>query len=373
MKILEIDTENRRQVRDFLDLPFRIYADCPQWVPPLEMDARRMLDRTHHPFFKHSDAAFFLASDTNGQILGRVAVLDNQHYNEYNHEKTAFFYLFECVNEVNTCQGLFDAVFNWARNRGLANIKGPKGFTALDGMGLLIKGFEYRPALGIPYNLNYYQTLVENAGFIPEGNMVSGYILPGYRLPEKVHRVAERVRERYGLTVERFQTRNDLRKFVPHLKDLYNNSLEGTEGNTPLTDEEARVMADQILWFANPKLIKILKKNDRIVGFLLAYPDISAAIQRTKGKLFPLGWIDIFLELRRTKWININGAGIVGDYRGLGGTAVLFSEMEKSILEGGFERADMVQIGTENEKMQLEMRALGVEFCKIHRGYFQEL
>ena len=125
MKILEIDTENRRQVRDFLDLPFRIYADCPQWVPPLEMDARRMLDRTHHPFFKHSDAAFFLASDTNGQILGRVAVLDNQHYNEYNHEKTAFFYLFECVNEVNTCQGLFDAVFNWARNRGLANINGP--------------------------------------------------------------------------------------------------------------------------------------------------------------------------------------------------------------------------------------------------------
>jgi hypothetical protein len=102
---------------------------------------------------------------------------------------------------------------------------------------------------------------------------------------------------------------------------------------------------------------------------LFAYPDISAAIQRTRGRILPLGWIDLLLELRRTKWVNINGAGIVEKYRGLGGTALLFSEMHKSVFEGGFEHADVVQVGMENDKMQRELRDLGIDFYKTHRIY----
>ena len=373
MRILEIDTRNSKQVKEFLNLPFQIYKDCPQWVPPLESDTRRMLDRKRHPFYSHSDAAFFLAHHEAGEAIGRIAVLDNRHYNDYNHEKTAFFYLFECVDDLEVSQGLFNAAFDWAQARGLNLIKGPKGFTALDGMGQLIQGFEYMPAMGIPYNHAYYQKLVEDAGFIADGDVVSGYLKPDYRLPEKVRLVAERVQARLGLTVERFNTRADLRAFVPQLKELYNESLPGTVGNTPLTDEEAKVMADQIIWFARPQLIKILKKDERIVGFLFAYPDVSAALQRSKGKLFPFGWIDLLLELKRTTWIDINGAGIIAEYRGMGGTAILFSEMEKTLLSGSFTRADVVQIGVDNQKMQMEMAALGLDFCKMHRNYRRAL
>ncbi len=104
-------------------------------------------------------------------------------------------------------------------------------------------------------------------------------------------------------------------------------------------------MARQLLWFANPRLIKILMKGDEPVGFLFAYPDISAALQRTRGRMWPLGWADLLLEMRRTRWVNINGAAIVERYRGLGGTAILFSEMQRSIVEGGFLHADLVQVG----------------------------
>jgi hypothetical protein len=373
MAVQEIDTRNKRQMKEFLNLPFNIYKNCPKWVPPFEVDAQRMLDRKRHPFYQHSDAAFFLSQDEHGETLGRIAVLDNCHYNQYNHEKTAFFYLFECIDELTISRDLFEAAFNWASKRGLKLIKGPKGFTALDGMGLLIKGFEYMPAMGIPYNHAYYQKLVEDAGFISDGDIVSGYLSPDYRLPEKVRLVAERVQARLGLTVERFTSRADLRNFVPRLKELYNESLPGTVGNTPLTDEEVRIMADQIIWFANPRLIKILKKGDQIVGFLFAYPDVSAALQRTKGKLFPFGWIDLLLELKRTTWIDINGAGIIEEYRGMGGTAILFSELEKTLLSGTFTRADVVQIGVDNEKMQMEMAALGLDFCKMHRNYKRTL
>jgi hypothetical protein len=368
MNIFLVDTRDHSQVRQFLDLPFRLYRDIPQWVPPLEMDSRRWLDRRRNPFFEHSDAAFYLALE-GARVIGRIAVLDNRRYNEFNHEQTAFFFLFECDENSEAALGLFEAAFAWTRARGLNKIVGPKGFTALDGLGLLVKGFEHRPAFGLPYNPAYYAALVEAAGFEKQGELVSGYMNPSTPFPEKIHQLAELVQRRRGLRVLRFKTRRDLQVIIPKLRALYNDSLGGTTGNVPLTDAEVSAIADQLLWFADPKLIKIVMKDEAPVGFLFAYPDISAAVQRAQGRLFPFGWLDMLLELRRTKWVNVNGAGIVERYRGLGGTALLFSEMYKSVTQGGFEHADLVQIGVENEKMQRELRDLGIEFYKLHRVY----
>jgi hypothetical protein len=190
--------------------------------------------------------------------------------------------------------------------------------------------------------------------------------------PEKIHQVAEIVQKRRGLRVARFKSRRDLLALLPKLQAMYNSSLGDTTGNTPLTDADMRALVNQLYWFADPKLIKIVMKGDEPVGFSLAYPDISAALRRTRGRLFPFGWIDMWLELRRTKWVNLNGAGIAEKYRGLGGTALLFSEMHKSVIEGGFEHADIVQIGVDNDKMQRELRDLGIDFYKTHRMYQRE-
>ena len=117
------------------------------------------------------------------------------------------------------------------------------------------------------------------------------------------------------------------------MKNLYNSALSGTTDTFPITDEEADLIARQLINFADPRLIKIVMKGDEIVGFLFGYPDPSAAIQRCKGKLLPFGWLDILIELRRTRWINLNGAGLLEKYRGSGGTALLFAEMYKSVRE----------------------------------------
>jgi hypothetical protein len=156
---------------------------------------------------------------------------------------------------------------------------------------------------------------------------------------------------------------------VPKIIAMYNEILGSTSGGVPLTIEEGNAIANQLLWFANPRLIKIIVNNDNPVGFLFAYPDISAAMQRTKGQIFPFGWIQLLLELKRTEWVNINGAGIIEQYQGLGGTAILFSEMYKSVLQGGFKHADIVQVGADNDKMQRELRELGIDFYKTHRFY----
>jgi hypothetical protein len=368
MNITEVDPSDGRQVRRFLDLPTRLYRDVPQWVPPLASDARHMLDRRRHPFYRHSEAAFFLAQ-REGQTVGRIAILENRNYNAYNKERTAFFYLFECEDNPEASQALFGAALEWARQRRLERLLGPKGFTAMDAMGLLVRGFEHRPALGVPYNPPYYASLVEAAGLHKSGEQVSGYLDRTVEFPERIHRVAELVRKRRGLTVARYRSRGDLRSLVPKLGKLYNDALAGTTGNVPLTPEEIQAIANQMILFADPHLIKIVLKDDEPVGFLFAYPDVSAALQRTGGRLFPVGWIDILLEFRRTRWININGAGIIEKYRGLGGTAILFSEMCKTVKESRFEFADLVQIGVENDPMQREMKDLGIDFYKMHRTY----
>jgi hypothetical protein len=214
---------------------------------------------------------------------------------------------------------------------------------------------------------------VEAAGFEPGEELVSGYLSSHIQFPEKIHRASEIIQRRRGLRVARYRRRSDLRTLVPKLQALYNNALSGTSGNVPLTNDEVKTLADQLLWFADPRLIKIIFKEDDPVGFLFAYPDISTALQRTRGRLYPYGWLSLLLEMRRTKWVNINGAGIIEQYRGLGGTAILFSEMYKSVTEGDFEHAEIVQIGRENGNMQRELRDLGIDFYKSHRLYFRGL
>lgn len=373
MQVVAIDTTDRRQAARFLGLPFSLYRHTPQWVPPLEGDARRMLDRRRHPFYQHSQALFLLAVEADGRPVGRLAILDNRVYNDHHHKRTAFFYLFECIDSPEAAGALFQAGFDWARRRGLDHVLGPKGFAPLDGMGLLVQGFEHRPALGIPYNPAYYPGLLEGLGFAPLDDVVSGYMSARMPFPDVIHKASERIQKRRGLRVARFQSRKDLRAFVPRLQKLYNDSLAGTVDNMPLSEDDARSMADQMLWFADPRLIKILMKDDEPVGFLFAYPDVSAALQRTRGRLFPFGWLDLLLELRRTPWINVNGAAIVERYRGLGGTAILFSEMQRSVVEGGFEHADLVQVGTANDRMQRELRDLGIDFYKRHRMVARDL
>ncbi len=373
MDIVKIDTSNLRDVRRFLQFPFDLYRGVPQWVPPFAQDVRRMLDRRKHPFYQHSDADFFLAVK-NDRVVGRLALLENRHYNDFNHTRTALFYLFEAEDDREASRGLFDTAIDWALARNLDTIEGPKGFTALDGMGLLVKGFQHRPALGIPYNLDYYPRLLEDGGFENVGDIVSGYLdARQLNFPDKIHRIAELVQKRRGLRIMRFRSRRDLRQLIEPMKQLYNDSLGNTTGTVPLTDDEATTIAQQMLLFADPRLIKVVMKGDEPVGFLFAYPDPSAAIQRTKGKLLPVGWLDVYLELKRTKWININGAGIVEKYRGSGGTALLFSEICKSVIEGGFDHADIVQIGVENDKMQREVADLGIDFYKTHRLYRKRL
>lgn len=369
----KVDLNNSRDVNAFIDIPFKIYRDDKQWVPPLRIDIKRLLNKRKNPFFAHSIAEFFLVVDETGSPVSRLACLNNSRYNSHNNESTAFFFLFESKNIPEASRMIFEAATEWARDQSLQKIVGPKGFTPLDGLGLLVEGFNHPQIFGVPYNPTWYSTLVEQAGFTPTNQILSGTISRGIMVDPKIDMIADRVKERIGLKAVSFRTKKQIRDFWPVVLDLYNEAIKGTNDNYPIDAKEAKEMTLWMSWIADPNLIKIIEKDSIPVGFLIVYPDVSTAIKQTRGRLFPFGWLTILCNSRSTKSINFNGMGIVEKYRGLGGTAILFSEMIKTLSDNRYTTGELIQVDSNNERMLLELSNIGVKFHKKHQLYVRQI
>jgi GNAT superfamily N-acetyltransferase len=374
LTIEQVDSYLEDHIRRFVDLPYRLYRNHLQWVPPLRVDVELMLNKQKHPFYEHSEADFFLAV-RDGHDVGRVAALVNTRFNAYHHTKQAQFYLFECEEDQEAAKALFEKVSEWARARGLDKLVGPKGFGPLDGYGLLIEGFEHRQMMTMMnYNYPYYPQLVENLGFHKEVDFVSCYLSStGFNLPERVHSIAKRVQQRGTLQVKRFKDKNELKAWADRIGDAYNRAFVNNWEYYPLTQREIKFTLDNLLVIADPKLIKIITHDDQPVGFLFGFHDVSAGLQRAKGRLFPLGLLYILVELRRTKWVALNGAGILPEFQGRGGNALLYAEMEKTVKEFGFEYADLTQVADTAVQMRHDLVNLGGKLYKTHRVYVKEL
>jgi GNAT superfamily N-acetyltransferase len=374
LTIEKVDTANRAQIRRFIKVPFRLYKQHPQWVPPIRSDVALMLNRKKHPFYEHSTADFFIAV-RDGQDIGRIAALENCNYNKHHDVRTAQFYLFDCEDDSEAAAALFHRVFEWARAHNLDTLVGPKGFSAFDGYGLLQEGFEYRQMMNMMnYNYPYYLRLVDEAGFEKEVDFVSHFVIPeDLRLPERLYRIAERAKRHHRLEVIRFKTKRELRQWAGKIGQAYNNAFVKNWEYVPLTEREISFVVDTIMLVANPKLIKIIAQDGNVVGFAFGWPDVSAAMQRCKGRLFPFGIVDLLLEMRRTSRISGNGVGILPEFQGRGGNALLYSEMERTVGEFGFKYYEMTQIAETAVQMRKDLETLGGKPYKNHRVYKRPL
>lgn len=370
MDLLQIDTTRKDQVTRFIQLPLRLYRGSSQWVPPLMGDMRLQLNRSKHPYYQHSDADFFLAVQGKEDV-GRIAVLENRNYNAYHQSRTAFFYHFECVEDPAVAAALFERALEWARQRGLTKLIGPKGIGILDGMGFLVEGFQQRAAMTMMlYNPPAYPAYAEVAGFSKEVDFVSCHITAQqFSLPERIHSIADKIKARGQLRVVTFRNKAELRAMAPRIGRAYNQAFVNNWEYIPITDAELALVTNDLVTVADPKLIKIILHQEDVVGFLFAFPDLSAAIQRHQGRLFPLGLADLLLEYRRTRWVIVNGAGILPQFQGRGGNALLYSEMEKTIKQAGFAHADLTQVAETALQMRRDLESLGGVPYKNHRVF----
>lgn len=373
--IEKVDPGNKAQVKRFVRLPYKIYAGCAQWVPPLDLDAYAQLDPRQHPFYKHSQVEFFLAV-RDGRDVGRIAALENKPFNLYHAVHEADFYFFECENDLEAATSLFDTVAVWAQKRGLTRIIGPKGMGPLDGYGALVLGFEHRQTMTmLNYNHDYYPRLIEAQGYEKEVDFVSCYLpADSFQIPERVQRIARRALQRGGLQVKKFRDKRELLQWAPRIGEAYNKAFVNNWEYYPFTPQEIKFVVDNIMTVADHRLIKVITHGEQVVGFLFAFHDVSAALQRAKGKLLPFGLPDLLLEMRRTKTVTVNGMGILPEFQGHGGNAILYYEMGQTLLNfGQFEHVEMTQVAETTVQMRADLKNLnGVEY-KNNRVYHKDL
>lgn len=369
-----VDNKNKNQVNEFINLPWKIYAGYKQWVPPIISDVKVIINRKKHPFFEHSEGDFFLARK-DGEVVGRICVAVNKPFNQVHQVKKAQFYFFESIDDQEVANVLFERIFEWARARGLNEIVGPKGFSGFDGYGIQIEGYEHHQMMTMMnFNPEYYVRLVENIGFQKEVDFVSCYLKAAdFKIPEKIHRVSEIVQQRGKFSVKTFMTKKELRAWGKRIGDSYNKTFVNNWEYYPLTKNEIDYVVNNILTLADPRLIKIITYEDQVIGFLFGFPDVSKALQRANGRLTPWALVDLLRDMKKTNWVSLNGAGILPEYQGRGGNALMYAEMDKTIHEYGYEHYELTQVAESAVQMRKDLINVGGIPYKNHRVYHRAI
>jgi len=371
----KVDISSKSQVNDFVMFHYKLYQNCPQWVPPFIDDIKTTMNPNKHPFYEHSDAEFFVAR-RNGEIVGRIAAMEIKPYNKYHGTNQAAFNYFDTIDDQEVANALFERIFDWSRKRGLDMLVGPKGFTAFDGYGIQVEGFQFRQMMiMMNYNYDYYPKLVGNLGFEKEVDFVSDYIArEDLHLPDRVHEIARRVLERGRFKVIRFKNKNHMLTWAIPLGEAYNKTFVNNWEYYPLSSNEINFMVKNLMTVLDYRLVKLITYNDVIVGFLLGFPDISASLQRQKGRITPWGVIDYMLDMKRTDTISLNGMGILPEYQGLGGNALLYSEMEKTALDfHQFKHAELTNVAETTKQMRADLKNVGGVEYKNHRVFHRKI
>ncbi|MCJ7696316.1 MAG: GNAT family N-acetyltransferase [Anaerolineaceae bacterium] len=334
-----------------------------------------MMNHEKHPFYEHSDADFFIA-EIDGKPVGRIAALENKPFNKYHNTRDAEFYLFDCINDQEVAEALVGKVIEWAKSRGLTKLIGPKGFGPLDGYGIQIEGFEHRQMMNMMnYNFPYYRDLIENLGFTKIVDFVSSYIKPGdFVLPEKVIKASEIAQKRGSFEVLNFKNKKHLRQWALKIGEAYNKAFVKNWEYYPLSKREIEFVVSNIMTIVDPDLLKVILKNGEVVGFTFPFPDVSVAMQKNKGKLGLIEIIRLLSEVKRTKWLTFNGVGILPEYQGLGGNAIIYSELQKAMkAKKQFVDSELTQVAETAVQMRKDLGNLGVRPYKNHRVYQKDI
>ena len=373
--IENVDLTSKSQVNEFVQFQYDLYKGVKQFCPPFYSDIKLMLNKQKHPFYEHSDGNFWVARQ-DGKIVGRLGAFVNNPFNEYQQVKKAQFYLFDSVDDQEVANKLFDRAFDWCKERNLVDIVGPKGLSAFDGYGILYDGQEHRQMMTMMnYNFAYYKKLLETLGFEKEVDFVSCYLHHDhFTVPERVKEVARRVKERGTFVVHSFKSKRIMiRDWADKIGIAYNKTFVNNWEYYPLSQNEIDMLVKNLMQVIDHRLIKIITHNDEIVGFLLAFPDITTALQRHRGRITPTAIIDIMLEMKRTKWVSLNGAGVLPEYQGRGGNALMYYEMEKTMKDFGFIHGELTQVAETAVQMRKDLISVGGQAYKNHRVYHRKI
>jgi len=363
---------DRTGMRQFVRFPWTLYADDRHWVAPLLLERRRFFDTRRNPFFKHADAAYFIAR-RNGEIVGTIAAAVDQHYVAFHKEPIGYFGFFECRDDPDAAAALFDAAAAWLGARGMRTMRGPFNFTTNQEIGLLVDAFDRDPVVLTTYNPAYYPGLYERCGLEKAKDLYAYWIDAGPPPPPLVE-AAERVRQRSKVRITKMDTR-EYRREARRVREIYNRAWSGNWGFVPLAEEEIEEMARNLRLIADPDLIlfAFVEGEAEPVGFVICLPDLNQALKPLRGRLFPFGWWHLLRERRRIHFLRIFTLGVVPEHHPVGIGALLYLETWQAGLRKGYTAGEMSWILEDNGPMNAALQMMNAHVYKTWRIYDRAL
>ena len=363
--------ETKKELMQFIKMPWDIYKDDPNWVPPLIMDRKKLLDKKKNPFFQHAEMDLFLALK-DGKIVGRIAAITNENHNKFHEDNIGFFGFFESINDTEVSNALFETVEKWLKDHGKDGMLGPMNPSSNDEMGLLIDGFDSPPFVLMCHNPKYYSELIEKYGLTKAKDLWAWYQdakTAQTKISDKMYRVAEKSAEKYGLTVRTINFKN-MKHEVKILRDVYNNAWSKNWGFVPMTDDEFNHMAADMKQVADPDFIFIVEKDDKPIGFVLTLPNINEVLIKIKnGKLFPTGIFKLLFGLKKVRTVRVITLGIIKEYQFAGFGSIMILKSIKTALDKGLDGGEMSWILEDNTAMNNPIESLGSKKHKTYRIY----
>jgi len=335
--------ESKKDLKKFVKFPYKIFKDNKYWVPPLMLDDLEVFNKNKNPAYETADSKLFIAY-RDGEPVGRIAGINSMIANKKYGTKNIRFGWFDSIDDQEVADALISAVEGWAKELGLNTITGPHGFTDLDPEGMLYEGFDQLPTIAVYYNHPYYIKLMEKNGMEKEVDWVEfKAIIPSMdELPPKLLKIAERLKERSKIRILKFKSRKDLIKnWAEQIFDVLEEAFEELYGTVPLSKVQVAYYIKKYLSFVEKDLIQVaVNENDQVVGFILALPSLSRALQKAKGRLLPFGWFHLLRGLKQKELMDFYLAGIRKSNRGKGIDLMMILEMARAANELKFKMVE---------------------------------
>jgi GNAT superfamily N-acetyltransferase len=364
----------RRDLREFIDLPYRLHSTSPVWVPPLRLERWMFLTKRLNAFFKHGDARLFLAR-RDGRVVGRISAQYDDAFNAHHDNRWGMFGFLELEDDPEILPALLEPAKAWLVAHGRDHMIGPMDFTMNDESGVLVEGFELMPMIRQPWHPPYYQARCEEAGLAKAMDLFSWDLHMDNRagMPRMIFKLAEEVGPRHGIRIRRM-SRRGLRKDMDRFADVYNSAWSENWGFTPYgkADLDAYALDLQLVFDPNWFMVAETREGDT-AAIAITIPDVNQALVRMNGRLLPLGWLTY---LRRRRYIDRMRVGFLGvkpAYQHTGVAAALYVEHFDTAARTGLAKGEAGWILESNRNMNRALEAMGGVVVRRFRVYEQSL
>ena len=330
----------KKQQKEFLEFPLKMYKGNPYFVPPLYGDEKKIF-RHDYIYYDTCEAVYFNAYD-DGKMVGRISGILQKVSNEKRGERRVRFTRFDAIDDKNVAKALFDAVENWALSKGMDTVCGPLGFSDLEREGLLIGGFDQLSTFEEQYNADYYGALIENCGYGKEVDWVESRIYPPKERDADLDKMADFVLKRYGLRYGTAKNTNDfLRKYKDGFFDLLDEAYADIYGTVPFTENMKKMMIANFKLIIDMRFVTvILDKNDQVVCLGICFPSIAKAVRKSDGKLTPAALVRLLKDIKHPKVIDFGLIAVSPEYMNKGVSTILIPKIYDMLKTEGIEYAE---------------------------------